>query len=224
MASSMIEMMAQQLGQDAMAGTLAKQLGVDERTARQAIKIGMPLIVGAMARNASDQKGAESLSGALAKDHDGSLLDNLGGYLQQGGNPLEGDAILAHVLGRDRGRIEQDLGREVGLDPSLLAKLLPLLAPLVMAYLGREQRQQGFNPDDLAGYLGRERAQLESQGLPRMTPASPPQPQTPSKPERSGAGGMVADMLDQNQDGSIADDAARIGMDFLGKLLGGKKG
>jgi hypothetical protein len=221
----MIDMMAQQLGQDAMAGMLAKQLGVDERTARQAIKIGMPLIVGAMARNASDQKGAESLSGALQRDHDGSLLDNLGGYLQQGGSPLEGDAILSHVLGGDRGRMEQELGKETGLDPSILAKLLPLLAPLVMAYLGREQRQQGFNPGDLAGYLGRERAQFESQGgLPRMAPPSTQLPQMPSKPERSGASGMVADMLDQNDDGSIADDAARMGMDFLGKLLGGKKG
>ncbi len=220
MASSMIDIMTQQLGQEAMAGVLADRLGLDPRTARQAVKIGLPMIVAGLARNTADQKGADALAGALERDHDGSRLDDLGGYLKRGGDLSEGDAILGHVLGRDRGKIETEMGRETGLDPSVLSKLLPLLAPLVLAYLGRTKQQERMSPGDLAGYLDRERDQIARQGLPRI---QVPQPPSKSQPQEKTAGDVIGDLLDRDGDGSATDDAARIGMDLLGKLLGGSK-
>lgn len=218
MASSMIDILGQQLGQEAMAGMLAQKTGLDPSTARQAVKIGLPLIVAALARNSADAKGADALSGALARDHDGSLLDNLDGYLKQGGNPSMGDAILGHVLGGDRSQIEAEVGRETGLDPSVLAKLLPLLAPLVLAYLGRAQRQEQLSPGDLSGYLNRERATIEQAGFPGVLPPSQAQPGPRSTIQEQGAD-ILSGMLDANKDGSVTDDAARIGMGMLGKLL-----
>ena len=50
-----------------------------------------------MARNTSNQQGAESLHNALQKDHDGSILDNLGGFLNNAQSG-PGAGILRHVL------------------------------------------------------------------------------------------------------------------------------
>ena len=61
----------------------------------------MSAILGAMANNASKPGGADSLLGALQKDHDGSILDNLGGFLGQP-NTDDGNGILGHVFGNSR--------------------------------------------------------------------------------------------------------------------------
>ncbi len=201
MASSMIEILTQQLGQQAMAQIIARRLGVDEATVRKAIQIGLPLIVAALARNTTDKSGADALSSALKKDHDGSLLDNLDGYLKRGGATDTGDAILGHVLGTDRRSIESELGRATGLDADTLAKLLPLLAPLVMAQLGKAQRDQGLDATDLSGLLRKER-----EALPRT-----------GGPSRGGAAAGNA-----GAGAAAHDESARIGMDILTQILGSR--
>ena len=60
---------------------IAQRLGVSEATANTAVQVAVPLILSALARNANQPQGAESLHQAINKDHDGSILDNLMGYV-----------------------------------------------------------------------------------------------------------------------------------------------
>ena len=138
--ASMMDSLIQQMGEQALAGVVADKLGVDERTAQQALRVALPVIIAGLAKNSSDPKGADALHKALQEDHDGSALDNLSGLV--GGDGSVGNAILKHVLGSKRAQVEDQVGRQTGLDPSLLAQLLPLRAPLVRACLGRMQKQQ----------------------------------------------------------------------------------
>jgi len=172
---------------------IASRLGVSEGTANMAVQIAVPLILAALARNAAQPEGAQALHEAVASDHDGSILDNLGGYL---GNPeaANGAAILGHVLGGQRGAVESNLAQATGLDQGAAGNLMELVAPLVMGAVGRTQQQSGLDSSGLAEYLGEQQQQQA---------AAP------------GMMGMLSSMLDSNQDGTVTDDLARIAGNFL---------
>lgn len=189
---SLMDLLGDSLDQDTVA-RIGQEIGVDPRTAQSAISAAIPMIVAGLARNASNPGGADALHGALQRDHDGSLLDDLGGFLGGGAASSIGGAILGHVFGGRKGTMEDTLGRSTGLDGASAAKLLALLAPIVMAALGRQRAQGGLDGGGLGDLLGGERARMQQ-----------------NAPD---AFGMLTRVLDQDGDGSIADD--------VGGLLGG---
>jgi hypothetical protein len=79
-----------------------------------------------------------------------------------------------------------------------VARLMTMLAPIVMGVLGRMKQQKQIDANQLPEVLGQSRAQVEA--IP-------------------GLGGL----LDANHDGSIADDIMRMGSSALGGLFGEKK-
>src|SRR6185295_13450905 len=115
------EMITQQLA-GAASKQIASRLGVSESTANTAVQIAVPLILAAIARNAAQPAGAQELHQAVTNDHDGSILDNLAGYL---GNPqaANGSGILGHVLGDQRGSVENNLAQATGMDQSSAGSL-----------------------------------------------------------------------------------------------------
>jgi len=197
---SLIEMITQQLTDDRRVNQLSGQLGADQASTRNALGTALPLLMGALARNSGDQNGAEALDRALEK-HDGGILDNLDGFLEKP-DVDDGNGILRHMLGNKRSNVETGVSRASGLDPSMVAKLLPMLAPVVLGALGRQKRQGNLNAEGLATMLGTERQQMEQ--------ASP-------------AIGMLQGLLDQDGDGNIADDIlGKVGKGLLGGLFGRK--
>jgi hypothetical protein len=195
--SSLIEMLTQQLGSQQSLGQLGRQLGTDQRATENAVGAALPVLLGALARNSAEASKAESLDRALSK-HDGSVLDNLGGFLDAP-DVDDGNGILRHVLGDRRQSVETGVSRASGLDMSMVAKLLPMLAPVVMGALGRQKRDNGLNSAGLSELLGSERRQME---------------------QSSPAAGMLGKLLDQDGDGSIADDVAKLGTGLLSGLFG----
>jgi hypothetical protein len=186
------QMITQQLS-GAAANQIATRLGISPSTANMAVQVAVPLILAALARNASQPQGAEELHQAVTTDHDGSILDNLMGYL---GNPqsANGAGILGHVLGPQRPAVESNLASATGLDPSAAGNLMEIVAPLVMGAVGREQQQNGLDSNGLAQYLGQQ------------------QQQQAANPDMMG---MLSSMLDSNKDGSMTDDLARIAGNFF---------
>lgn len=201
---SLINVLMEQLGGDATR-QIGGQLGLDEGLASKAIAGALPMVLGGIARNAQKQGGAEALLGALDRDHDGSVLDDLGGYMQGGranDRAANGDGILGHVFGGRRPAVESALGQASGIDIGQAGKLMAMLAPLVMGALGKQKRSANLDAGGLAEMLGGEQRRADA-----------------------GAGdamGMVAKLLDRDGDGDIADDVAKIGKGLLGNLLGGR--
>jgi len=197
---SIISSVLDQLDGDAM-GRIGNAIGADRRTTEGAVGAAVPVLVSALARNASTTSGAQSLLGALDRDHDGSVLDDLGSFIssfQQG----SGGGILKHVLGDRRGAVESGLARATGLGQDGVSKLLVMLAPLVMGALGRAKQSRGLDAGSLAGML---------QGEHQRAAASGP------------VGGLLGQLLDSDGDGDVMDDVAKIGGGLLGSLFGGKK-
>ena len=174
---------------------LSSQLGADPGTTKSAISTALPILVGALARNASTTEGASSLDTAL-NDHDGSILDNIGSAVsnyQQG----PGAAILGHVLGGSREPVVQGVSKSSGLAPDKTGALLQMLAPLVLGALGKARRQNGLDAAGVSSMLGAEAQEAGS----RMP----------------GGLGSILQMLDRNRSGSVMDEAAGMLGKFFGK-------
>ena len=150
---SMLQMLTSRLGDDSTR-RISQQLGADEAMTAEAIAVAVPLLLVALARNASTSRGAEALWNAVAKDHDGSILD-ASGWLERGSTSA-GDSILGHALGEKCDVVQQALGEQTGLDAGTIRSLLSMLAPLVMGAVGRAQRVDGLNANSLTSTLASE--------------------------------------------------------------------
>ena len=119
---------------------LASQLGVSEEEAASATKAALPALLGGMGANAADPNGLASLEKAVSQ-HDGSLLD--GGVDLSQVDTTDGGKIVQHVFGDNKDAVVDQLGGLGGGGASTISKLLPLLAPLVMSYLGKKMLSGG---------------------------------------------------------------------------------
>jgi hypothetical protein len=112
---------------------LAAQLGVDEATAERAARQAIPALLGGMQANAADPAGATSLAGALG-DHPSELID--GGVDLQQVDASDGEKIVGNIFGPNQDQVAQTLGGNVGSQAgALIKRLLPILAPIVLADL-----------------------------------------------------------------------------------------
>lgn len=161
--------------------------------AKSALESAIPILMNALAKNSSTPDGAASLQKAIERDHDGSILDNLGGFLN---NPeaANGAGILKHVLGNKRQNVEQYLSKDTGLDAGAASKILEMAAPIVMGYLGK-QKSAGGSGGGIGDLLNAYIKQSGSQG----------------------SQSMINQLLDRDGDGSVLDDIAELGMSFLKK-------
>ncbi len=113
---------------------VAAALGVDRGEAEQATRTAIPALLGGMQANAQDPAGAASLAGALQR-HDGSAL---GAPVDQI-DTHDGQKIVQNVFGDQTSDVVARLGGATpGAGSSIVSKLLPILAPIVMAYLARK--------------------------------------------------------------------------------------
>lgn len=195
--SAIIDVLSKHLGSDSLY-KLSDTLKTDPVRVQKGVSAALPLLIGALGRNADDNRGAQSIAAALDRDHDGSILNNLGSLLSGAvsGRAADGDGILSHVLGSRRSNVEQGVSRASGLDLGTTAQLLVTLAPLVMGALGREKREQNLDTSGVRDLLKNEREQSESKL------------------------GSFGRLLDRDGDGEFTDDLLSIGSKVFGGALG----
>ena len=185
-------------GQDI--GNLASQVGGNEGEAKNGVMAALPAMLAALGKNAGTEKGAEELNNALEKKHDGSILDNLSGYLS---NPdlKDGAGILNHLFGNQTSNVANAVSQLSGLDTNGSMKMLQMLAPILMGILGQQKKQNN----------------LDAKGLGNLT--SMLASNFGSEAGTSGIIETVTNLLDANKDGNVVDDI----MGMVGKFFGGNK-
>jgi len=208
--SGILDLLNSDLGKTIISG-VAGQSGQSTDKTSSVLTMALPVLMGAMKRNASTPEGAEGLMGALSGKHDGSILDNLGGLFAGGVDQNvmdDGAGILSHVLGGSQTNVTNALSQKSGMDSSAVMAILKVAAPLVMGYLGKQSKQQNVADsngigDLLGGLLGGGTAAPKQQSL-------------------------IESLLDGDGDGSILDDVAGMVLNSgdskkggLGGLLGG---
>lgn len=147
------------------ADEIGQRIGADGGQTRSAITAAVPALLAALSADA-DRGGG--LKQAIQRDHDGSIIDQLPAYLdgtaQLSPRTTNGAGILEHTLGDRQPQMQQALSAKSGLDLGSIAKLLPLLAPIVMGMLGKRGGASGgsggsggFDLDSIGDLLNREK-------------------------------------------------------------------
>lgn len=117
---------------------IAQQVGASPEQVRQAATAAIPALLGGLQANADHPSGASSILGALGQ-HDNDLLD--GGVDLSQVNPAEGAQIASHIFGSKEEQVYSALGASPaagGVGSSLIKKLIPMLAPIVLSYLAKQ--------------------------------------------------------------------------------------
>lgn len=195
--SGILDLLNSDLGKTIISG-VAGQTGQNESKTGSVLTMALPVLMQAMKNNTSTPQGAQGLLGALNNNHDGSILDNLGGLFGGGvdSNVLDdGGKILGHVLGGKQQHVENALSQKSGIDAGSVAQILKVAAPILMGVLGKQAKQQNVSNSSgmeslLGGLLGSDSKQSQQ--------------------------GFLESMLDADGDGSVIDDVA-------GMVLGGSK-
>jgi len=173
---------------------IASQLGVDPSEAQSAIQQALPLLIGGLAKNASNDQGAGALHSALG-DHAGNDIASVLGNVLGGGGMGGGMSILGHIFGNRQDQAAQGLGNASGLGSQNAGQLLAILAPVVMSVLGSMSQRQGMSASGLGGVLGQEAQRIGG----------------------TGAGGLLGAVLDQDGDGKLGiGDLLKVGEGLLG--------
>jgi hypothetical protein len=194
--SSLFSMLADLTGQESE--SLANAIGADQAATQNATRAALPLLLGALQRNASSPDGAAALQGALERDHDGSILDSLGDLIRDP-SITSGAGILKHAFGGKQQAVEQGVGQSSGLNPAQVSRLLATLAPMVMGMLGKARREKELDANGLADMLAGERRAAES-----------------SAPDLASLAGLL---IDSDGDGLDLGDISKIGGSLLGNLF-----
>ncbi len=137
---------------------LAGRLGVDEATAQRAVGAALPALLGGLRANAQDPAGAASLGEALAQ-HDPALVE--GGVDLDDVDTDDGRKIVGHVFGQNEQAVVAQLADSTGTGKDLLAKVLPALAPIALAFLAKQLGGAGSSggaPTGTGTAAGRARA------------------------------------------------------------------
>lgn len=195
---SIMQILVSQLSGDAV-GKISQQIGVDETKAQQAVGMALPMLIGALSRNTNQASGAEALTNALKRDHDGSILNNLPQAVTKQETISDGQAILGHVMGNKQSGFVNSVSKATGMEAAQVTQLFAMLAPIVLGALGQLQRKKNLDPQGVSNLLEQERSTVES------------------------TSSNLVQLLDMDGDGDVSEEIIGLGANLLGGLFGDNK-
>ncbi|CAM4264369.1 DUF937 domain-containing protein [Zobellia nedashkovskayae] len=205
--SGLLDLLGSPMGKQLISG-VASQTGNSTDQTGSVLSMALPILMGAMKKNAASPEGAQGLMSALSGKHDGGILDNLGGLFSGGVDQSvmdDGAGILGHVLGGKQATVENALSQKSGMDAGSVATILKVAAPILLGFLGKQSKEQNISDSNgignlLGSFMGGGDSGNQQQSL-------------------------IESFLDSDGDGSILDDVASMALGGnkggIGGLLGG---
>lgn len=171
---------------------LAQRVGASPEETQRALNDLLPSLLGGMQANAQTEHGAASLSSALDQHVDGAKsVDDV--------DPEDGAKIAQHIFGDEQDAVVAKVADHSGSDKTLIQKLLPVVAPLVLAWLASRFTQK----------------KKEEAQAPEMPTQQAPQQESQSN------GGILGDLLGDILGGGNKNASSGGGIgDILGELGG----
>jgi hypothetical protein len=196
-----IQLLQGQLGEGVI-DQLAGNVGESKETTQAAANGIFSALLNGINKNISQEGGGNALLSALDKDHDGSILDNIGDLLSgntQAANPntLNATGILQHVLGGNQSNVVDAISKMTGMDSSKAMQMLMTLAPMVLGTLGKLKSQPNVGGSGLLDLITKT---------------------TQTNNQQNAHAGIFEKLLDSDGDGSVMDDILNMGAK---SLLGG---
>ena len=121
---------------------IATKLGADEGEVNSAIQTLVPLLLGGLQQNAQDPGHASTIESAASTHAASGLLD--GGVSVDQVDEADGSKAVAKIFGgNDTSQVAAALAGGGAGNGDLLKQLLPILAPIVLAYIGKQLTKGG---------------------------------------------------------------------------------
>jgi hypothetical protein len=122
---------------------MARQYGLTQEQVQLATEALLPAFSQGLKRNASDPSGVNSFMQAMASGNHAQYFDNASQALGPDGQ-AEGDGILGHLFGsKDVSRaVAAHAAQSTGIAQSVLQKMLPVLASMIMGGLFKQSTGQ----------------------------------------------------------------------------------
>jgi hypothetical protein len=203
--ANIADLLKSDLGKQIISGIGAKA-GASSQETSSVLQSALPAMLGGLQKNASSGD-ANNILSALST-HDGSVLENVSGFLGGSDAQKDGKSILGHIFGNEVDTVKRGISEKSGVSSSKTSSIIEMAAPILMGYVGKQTQTKGVkNSNGLTDILG-------------------------SLLGGSGGGNILSSLLDQNGDGKldIADIASVVSGGsgkgkksdgLLGGLLGG---
>lgn len=165
---------------------LTSMSGLESNKMQDLLGQVLPVLAGGLKNGTASENGLEGLMKALMSGKHDRYYDQPTA-LKNSDSILDGNGILGHILGnKDASRsLAGHASAKTGIDSSLIKKMLPIIATVVMGAMNKRAASKGL---------------LNSQV---------------SNNTNSGMMDLVSGFLDVGGDGSIVDDVLRIGAKAL---------
>jgi len=182
---------------------IANKLGADEGEVDSAIHTLVPVLLGGLQHNSQDPEHASRIESAASSHAARGLLD-AGGGVDQVGESDGQQAVAALFGGNDADQVAAALAKGGAGNSDLLKRLLPVLLPMVLAYIGQQ-----LNPGGAQTTSAQKKEEASGGGLGEIL--------------GSILGGRSGDNSLGSILGSVLGGKGGALGDILGGLLGGKK-
>lgn len=118
---------------------LARQFGITEEQARGAVASLAPTLARGMQHQTKKESGLDSLINALGTGNHAKYVDDPG-VLGRSETTKDGNSILGHIFGSKEvsRNVATHAAQETGLGSTLMKKMLPVVATMVMGSLGKK--------------------------------------------------------------------------------------
>lgn len=124
---------------------IAAKLGVDAGEVDSTIRTLVPVLVGGLQENAQNPDAASNIEAAASSHAAQGLLD--GGVNVGQTDAADGLKAVANIFGgNDTGQVAAALSGAGAGNSDLVQRLLPMLAPIVLAYIGKQLMGQKGEP------------------------------------------------------------------------------
>ncbi len=202
--SGLMDLISQHIGKDQI-NAIAQKIGASPEQTESAVSLALPTLLGAVARKADSDEGANELHQAVQSQDSGGMLGQLGGLLSGsagsaitsalgGGSGGGMGDLLGNLLGGRQAKVEHGIGKASGLSAPQIGSLMSMLAPLVMGTLSKTVQSKNMDAGGMAGMLRDEKKSMENQA----------------------SGGLLSGLLDQDGDGDFDfQDIMKLGMKKL---------
>lgn len=131
---------------------IAEKTGLKKSQVKSIIKIALPILMTAMAKNAASKEGAKSLADATKQHKSTKSVDK---QIKEA-DTEDGAKIIKHILGAETAKVEKAVAAESKTDAADVAKVLATFAPAMLGSMAEspvEDKMKGIDMKDAIGAL-----------------------------------------------------------------------
>lgn len=136
-----IQGMIQNAVQDKIVAEISKKTWLQWETAQKAIKAALPMLMGAMSKNADTQEWKDALDSALDAHDETNVL-----------NETEWEKMLWHILWDEESAVEEAVAAQAWVSKEEATSVTKMIAPFLMGQLGSAKKAGA----DVAGDLNKD--------------------------------------------------------------------